>query len=88
LCLRLRIRGRRNINSRSSGLFHFLDSLPDFLGRGTLGRGGCQSLRWTNLGRGTLFIQLLDLLLGHQTLVLEANFAAAFVAVPEDEKQN
>lgn len=83
------LRGRdRSLHGQSSGFFNFLHAFADLLGRGALGRCRRQGLRCTNLAFFGVLIELVDLLLGHEALILQADFAAPLVAVPQDEKKD
>lgn len=76
-------------SGRFSGLFSLSHSFADFRCRCSLRCGGCKRLRSANsLVRSCLLIELVDLGLGDETLILQTNFSAPFMAVPQDEKQN
>ena len=61
----------------------------DVLDRGAFRSGGCEGLGGlVSRVTGDLFLQLGGLGFGEETLFLEAGFAAAFVAVPEDEEED
>lgn len=78
----------RSLHCQSSGFFNLLHAFADLLGRGALRRCRRQGLRCTNLAFFGVLIELVDFLLGHEALILQSDFAAPLVAVPQDEKKD
>ena len=69
-------------------LLSLLHSLADFSSRCALGSSRSSGLGFPNTIFRVILVQILDFVLGHETFVLEPDFAAALVAVPEDEQED